>query len=267
MTHELAQHHLMSSSGRLEVDHRGRGTTEFEPSSGCFTNVLDLARFGMLHLARGLGPQGRLLPTAAIDRMHVPLADLHLDVNLRYGTTFYVGPTFRGHDRIFHEGLSDGMWATLVLAPSERIGVAWCDNRGPELGQPRYEALERVLSIVGCGPGEWERRHTAPGSVPDLARLVGRYSRGGHGRPVEIEASDGRLQVRLGDHSVPLRPVTPTVWVDASPASTGRPPPVGALKPHAASGRVSVGFVIDTAGDAATHVLLNGAGFPRAGRD
>jgi CubicO group peptidase (beta-lactamase class C family) len=266
MTHELAQHHLMSSSGRLEIDHRGRGTTEFEPSSGCFTNIIDLARFGMLHLAGGLGPQGRLLPTVAIDRMHMPLADLHLDVNLRYGTTFYVGPAFRGHDRIFHEGLSDGMWATLVLAPGERIGVAWCDNRGHELGQARYEALERALSIVGCGPGEWERGRTTGDSLPDFGRLVGRYSRGGQGRPVEIEARDRGLRVRVGNHSVPLRPVTPNVWVDASPTSTS-PPPVGALKPHAASGLVSVGFVIDGAGGAATHVLLNGAGFPRATRD
>lgn len=248
MTYPLAQHHVPDGRGGVRVVHEARDATKHHPSSLCFSTAADMTRFGMLHLNAGAG----VLGAERVAEMHRPAVDLLLDINLRYGLTLYVGPAADGADRVGHEGFYDGMWCKLALAPRHGVGLAWLDNRGPELNQDRYAIVEEIFEELSAGPSSWARPAGAVRRV-DPDRLTGRYVRRLGDGDVTIERAGDGLVLRRDRGELELTAVAPSVFAgDVDRSWSGAP-----WAPHAGSRRLSVGFVRTPGDGAASHLLLN----------
>lgn len=255
-TYPLLQHHSsrLQAGWGLEVVHEPRVAAKHAPSSACWSTVVDMARFGSLHLAVGRTCRGRLLSMQQVRELHRPHADVRLDVNLRYGLGFYVGPRSGEQDRVGHEGFYDGMWTKLVCDLDSNVGLVWADNRGEELREARYEVIEALLVEAGARPARWARAD-APGHVAPPPQ--GRYERPAGGMGLELSAHEGGLLLSCAGREVRLKYVASDVWADNAPSSDGEPP----WRPHAGSRRIALGAVRADSEPVVTHVLLNGVPF------
>jgi hypothetical protein len=190
--------------------------------------------------------------------MGEPASDLCLDVAFGYGTTFYVGPNHGGASRISHEGLCDGMWCGVFLVPARGVGLAWCDNRGPELASCRYLVIDQVLEELGAGTTSWGRDDPpdAPGGVAPN-ELAGTYARGG--RQAVVDADGEHLNLRIRGASLRLGRLSGPVWVlDPEDQPSAR-----ALTRHSAARRYSVGFVGPAGTSPPRYLMVNGNPFRR----
>lgn len=267
MTYPLSQHHVPGENGRPVVDHKGREATRLYPAGMCFSTVLDLALFGGLHLAEGCTSGGaRLLSAEKIAEMRRPEADIMLDVNLRYGLTFTAGPGYGGHDRIGHEGFFRGTWAKLILSPAHDVGLAWCDNRGPDpsIDDARYEVMEQIFIDCGAGPASWKRDAEPDGVRRDAGNLnlySGDYVQADDERQrVAVKAAGDRLRLVSGGRELALSRVSEAIFSSEERPSWEADAP---WSRHAGSRRVSAGFISSQPGDEPRFLLLNGLPFKR----
>jgi CubicO group peptidase (beta-lactamase class C family) len=266
MTRPVSQQHVLDGNGRVEVYHRFHEAARIYPDAGAFSSVDDLARFGMFHLSGGrpAGTGERIVAADRLRAMRAPRADIGLDIDLSYGLTAYLGPRYGGHLGYGHEGYSIGTWCKLCLIPDLRIGLAWCDNRGPraDLGRRRYEAIDALLGRAGAGTREWRRPPGASeaGRHPATRSVAGTYRRLS-GRPIVIEADGDGLVLNGQGKRIPLVPHWGPVFVADGALPGDRPP----WAPHAGSERLSVCFVC-AGGERARHLLLNGIAYSRDDR-
>lgn len=253
MTFPLLQHHL-GDRDTLRVGHLPWLAAKHGPSSQCWSTVMDMARFGALHLADGAGPAGPVASAPAIHQQRHPHADVRLDVDLRYGLGLYLGPWDGTQARFGHEGFYEGMWCKLLCVPAAGVGLVWADNRGEELRDVRYRVIDDILAGLGATPAHWRRE----AGTADPAGVDGTYERPASGAGLRLETLAGKLHVHGAGRHVELDPVAADVW--AIPANDRERPP---WRAHAGSRRVSVGAVRDHSGSAACHVLLNGLPYRR----
>ncbi|MEV7552164.1 serine hydrolase domain-containing protein [Amycolatopsis sp. NPDC089917] len=242
MTHSLAQHHLRTSAG-LRVEHDARAGTKHEPSSLCYSTVVDMARFGALHLRSGL------------EAMHKPHSDPRLDIDLRYGLGCYLTPESGGVRQIGHEGFLGGMWAKLILDPARGRGVVWMDNRGEELRERRYETMASMFD----GLGRIEESGTDTRADLVTARdLPGEYVR--TGAPTLKVSGDGEndLELRSQEERARLTPYLGGVWRSSARFDPGAPP----WGPHAGTRRIALGTTVLDDGSVPV-VHLNGLPYVR----
>ncbi|KFZ82020.1 hypothetical protein ED92_17465 [Amycolatopsis sp. MJM2582] len=242
MTHSLAQHHVRSGAA-LRVEHDARAGTKHEPSSLCYSTVVDMARFGALHLRGGL------------ETMHTPHSDPRLDIDLRYGLGCYLTPETGGVRQIGHEGFLGGMWAKLILDPARGRGVVWMDNRGEELRERRYE----VMASLFDGLGRIEDSDTDPRPDAVAARaLPGEYVRAGAPTLNVSRGGDEDLELRSQEECARLAPHLGGVWRSPARFDPGAPP----WGPHAGTRRIALGATVS--GDGSVPVVhLNGLPYVR----
>lgn len=227
MTYPLAQHHVANDHGDLRVAHDARHAVKHEPSSQCYSTVVDIARFGAAHL----GGATMVLPGNWLDQMHQPHSNAHLDVDVRYGLTCYLGPAAAGTRTVGHEGFLDGMWTKLILDPARDIGVVWMDNRGEELREQRYALLGELFDGLGHTPDP-----TAAHGPIAADQVTGGYYRVG-AEPLAVRADGDNLVVTSGSRHARLLPGPSGTWI--SPTEQG--PDSAPWGPHAGSRRVSLG--------------------------
>jgi CubicO group peptidase (beta-lactamase class C family) len=253
MTYPLLQHHV-DRDGTLQVAHAPWIAAKHAPSSQCWSTVDDMARFGALHLADGRCAAGRLISARGTRRLRQPHADVRLDIDLRYGLGLYLGPHDPGGARFGHEGFYDGMWCKLLCVPDAGVGLVWADNRGDELRDARYQAIDTILAALGAGEPDWRR----PGATRSLSDPPGGlFERPASGTGLRLQPHGERLMVSSAGQDLALEPVAPDVWgIDADPDAA---PP---WRAHAGSRRISLGAVRDPEGEVC-HVLLNGLPYRR----
>ncbi|MGN9910044.1 serine hydrolase domain-containing protein [Phytohabitans sp. LJ34] len=256
MTYPLLQHHV-DRDGALRLAHAPWVAAKHAPSSQCWSTVEDMARFGAMHIAGGRCATGSLVSPRLLEEAHRPHADVRLDIDLRYGLGFYIGPRDPAAARFGHEGFYDGMWCKLICVPAAGIGLVWADNRGDELRDPRYRAIDTILAALGAGAADWRRTTGWPDGAgpPD-----GVFERPASGAGLLLRTRGDRLLVTATDRELALEPVAADVW--ATPAAPDAAPP---WRSHAGSRRVSLGAVRDPGGDVC-HVLLNGLPYRRRAR-
>jgi CubicO group peptidase (beta-lactamase class C family) len=245
MTYPMAQHHEVVD-GEVRVIHRPLVGSKWMAGSQCYATAEDMGRYGSW-LLRDLGRRVSPRP----DR---PLADLRLDVGTRYGMGCYVTPTPGGGESVGHEGFLEGSWLKVVMDVGGDRGLVWFDNRGDELRDDRYAAIERIM------PGILPRADgpPAPDGGPEAAAVAGRYRRTG-GRDLEVHAEGDDLVVTHQGRRRRLCPYREALW--RGPATSDD---LGCWRPHAGSTHVCLGAAEpDPDG---THVVhLNALPYVRTG--
>lgn len=267
MTQPLSQLHVdVEPHGLIQV-RRFPESARIHPQAGAFCSPHELARLGMLHLGDGIAPgrPGRIVSAGTMREMRTPRADIGLDIDLRYGLGAYVGPRYGRHLACGHEGYLSGTWTKLVLVPGLRLGVAWCDNRGPvpALIAERYRAINEIFAALSGAEAASERPVTADGADDPQASgeagwpgLAGRYRRPS-GRPVDVCIHGGGLCIADGSARIPLVPHHGSVYAaDLHAEVPSRPP----WQPHAGSTRCCVQF---TGGRRTSYASVNGIVYRR----
>lgn len=91
------------------------------PSSTLNTNVLDLARWGMMNLNRGRIDGKRILRKESFAELFKAQADANRDQKV--GLSWFISD-FKGHKLIGHSGLDPGYRAQFAMIPAKGIAVA-----------------------------------------------------------------------------------------------------------------------------------------------
>ncbi|MGZ8581337.1 MAG: serine hydrolase domain-containing protein [Actinomycetota bacterium] len=167
------------------------------------SNVIDMAAYARLLLARGALPDGRggrMLSDAMFSR----LADEGFDdgdgIPYAYGLW---QEDVDGHRWITHSGGMVGYTALLAVVPEEGLGAVILQNGGGGKQGIVAAALDSVRAgLAGAEfPEVWAP--PAPTEIPKAADYVGRYQ-GDDGRVLEVDAVEDGLGVTIGTLNVRL---------------------------------------------------------------
>jgi CubicO group peptidase (beta-lactamase class C family) len=98
------------------------------PAAEINSNVLDLAKWVELFLAKGVAPNGtRLIDETSLERMYTALADVGNGAT-HYGLGWYVAQ-LEGRKYAFHDGVADGYTSYVSFMPDEKLGVIVLTNQ------------------------------------------------------------------------------------------------------------------------------------------
>jgi D-alanyl-D-alanine carboxypeptidase len=167
------------------------------------SNVLDMAAYARLLLARGDVPDGRggrVLSDAMFSRLTDDGVDDGDGGAYAYGLRQV---DVDGHRWISHSGGMVGYTALLAVSLDEGLGVVILQNGGGTKGAVVRYALEAVrASLAGADlPETWAP--PAPTDVPKAQDYVGRYE-GDDGRALMVRAVDDGVAVSIGPLTVRL---------------------------------------------------------------
>src|SRR6266545_3118359 len=136
LTYPCALSHRLNKKGELEVEHHYAENVANYASGQAISNVLDLARFAMLHMHEGRIGRKRLLKKASVAEMHRPHVERGVEQG-GYGLTFGVRE-YKGLTRVGHGGAIANFGATFSMAVQRRTAVITLFNRlpgNPSMGQ------------------------------------------------------------------------------------------------------------------------------------
>lgn len=98
------------------------------PAGEMNSNVLDLAKWVQLFLAKGVASNGnRLIDEASLERMYTGLLGTGSGAT-QYGLGWYVAE-LEGRKYVFHDGVADGYTAYVSFMPDEMLGVIVLANQ------------------------------------------------------------------------------------------------------------------------------------------
>lgn len=192
------------------------------------SNVIDMAQWVRMHLARGTIGGTRLLSERMIDEMQTPHTVIPIDTGARrinpythlqaYGLGWFL-QDYRGRLVVQHGGNVDGMTALVAMLPEERFGVVILTNMNGS-GLPTA-LMNRLFDMqLGAKPVDWSarllarteaararardaQRRAEAARVPDtkpslpLAKYVGVYADSLLGELV-VRDSSGTLVIAFG---------------------------------------------------------------------
>lgn len=213
---------------------------EIGPAGSINSNVVDMAKYVQMHLAKGKGVMNEkswtmmTTPQMAITspRMVPELGDS------AYGMALTVH-SYRGHKMVSHGGGIDGFTAWLALLPEDQIGVIILTNLGgnpiPQelsysvfdalLGLPSIDWPARLKALPTPTPRDRTKVDQIKGTLPShpLADFAGEYTHPGYGR-IKIDVSNGDLRMDFnGAHTSALKHFHYDVF-EANLVTTSRTP-------------------------------------------
>jgi D-alanyl-D-alanine carboxypeptidase len=164
------------------------------------SNVIDMASYAKMLLARGDVPDGRggrLLSEAMFEALVEGGVDSGDHGRYAYGLW---QEDVDGHRWITHKGGMVGFTALLAVSPDDGLGVVLLQNgEGAKQGVAAYALAAARASLAGEElPQFWTP--PAPTSIPKALEYVGQFE-GDDGRILEVEAETDGLAITLG----PLR--------------------------------------------------------------
>jgi CubicO group peptidase (beta-lactamase class C family) len=199
------------------VDMPFRNIDSIGPAGSINSNIEDMTKYIMMHLAKGKGVLSAtnetqmMIPQMAIS---APSPDKELG-DLSYGMGFFV-TSYRGHKFVHHGGNIDGFSALVAFLPQDNIGLVILTNQnGSALpAAVAYNVWDRLL---GLDQIDWTARvkqrqamtkaseqeakqkgyttqHTGTHPSHDLAEYAGEYEHSGYG-VVKIEQAGGGLKL------------------------------------------------------------------------
>ena len=148
LTYPCALSHRLNKKGELEVEHHYAENVANYASGQAISNVLDLARFAMLHMHEGRIGRKRLLKKGSVAEMHRPHVERGTEQG-GYGLTFGVRE-YKGLTRVGHGGAIANFGATFSMAMQRRTAVITLFNRlpgNPSMGQLADRILDAVLEL------------------------------------------------------------------------------------------------------------------------
>jgi len=204
-----------------------RNIDQIGPAGSINSNVEDMARYVMMHMARGKG----VLSARNANQMQSPqmsIAGPGTDIELgaqSYGMGFFL-TSYRGHYVVHHGGNIDGFSALVTFMPQDNIGMIILTNQnGSSLPTVlSYNVYDRLL---GLDQIDWTRRmkdqqakaktaeddakkkgYTAQrsGTRPshDLEEYAGEYEHPGYG-VAKVAMENGALTFRFNGLGGPMQ--------------------------------------------------------------
>jgi CubicO group peptidase (beta-lactamase class C family) len=201
----------------VAVDMPFRNIDSIGPAGSINSNLEDMTRYVMMHLAKGKGvvsatnEMQMMIPQMAIQ---APSPDKELG-DLSYGMGFFV-TSYRGHKFVHHGGNIDGFSALVAFLPEDHIGLVILTNQnGSSL--PAVAAYNVWDRLLGMDQIDWTARvkqqraltkqseqdaklkgyttqHTGTHPSHDLAEYAGEYEHPGYGI-VKIGFANGVLKI------------------------------------------------------------------------
>lgn len=114
---------------KMLVDVPPKDFENIGPAGEINSNVLDLAKWVQLFLAKGVTSNGtRLIDQSALERMYTGLTSIGGGSTTRYGLGWYVGQ-LDGQSYVFHDGVADGYTAYVSFMPGKMMGVVVLTNQ------------------------------------------------------------------------------------------------------------------------------------------
>jgi CubicO group peptidase (beta-lactamase class C family) len=201
----------------IAVDMPFRNIDSIGPAGSINSNIEDMVRYVMMHLAKGKGvvsatnEMQMMMPQMAIQ---APSPDKELG-DLSYGMGFFV-TSYRGHKFVHHGGNIDGFSALVAFLPQDNIGLVILTNQNssPLPAVVAYNVWDRLL---GLDQVDWTARikqqraltkaseqeakqkgyttqRTGTHPSHELAEYAGEYEHPGYGI-VKIEYASGALKI------------------------------------------------------------------------
>jgi CubicO group peptidase (beta-lactamase class C family) len=199
------------------VDVPFRNLDSIGPAGSINSNLEDMTRYVMMHLAQGKGvlsatnEMQMMIPQMAIS---APSPDKELG-DLSYGMGFFV-TSYRGHKFVHHGGNIDGFTSLVAFLPQDHIGLVILTNQDSS-ALPAVVAYNVWDRLLGLDPVDWTARvkqqramtkaseeaakqkgYTTQriGTHPshDMGEYAGEYEHPGYGI-VKIEQTGGALKL------------------------------------------------------------------------
>jgi CubicO group peptidase (beta-lactamase class C family) len=150
MTYPHAQAHDTGDDGAPRVVHRVADNVAQYPSAFAWSNVLELARFAMLHLGDGTIDGTRVLARETIAEMHRPQIARDDGSAGHYGLTFMLD-TWNGVQRSSHPGGINSFICQFTLIRESRTAVAMLHNHMSDFPSDELvdELCAELLRFVG----------------------------------------------------------------------------------------------------------------------
>lgn len=146
----------------------------YENCGGCasiYSNIVDMARWLLLHLEGGQYGGARIISPAALREMHSPqmlvtggaqspqllMPRGYEEMPFEgYGFGWFIS-SYRGHSLLWHTGGAMGLSAMVSIMPKERLGIVVLTNmhRTPLRRVVVFNSYDRLL---GLEPAPWGRR-------------------------------------------------------------------------------------------------------------
>jgi len=144
------------------------------PGTGeLYASAHDVARFAMFHLKDHLADQRAILSDKQIDELHRPMIRMLAD--RFYGIGWMIGHAFDGSTVLYHTGNQAGVFAVMMLLPSQDISCVVLTNHDGD-----HDLLERVRdATIRTLVPEWNWKSMSP---PLSERLPETYRGSWRGR-------------------------------------------------------------------------------------
>jgi CubicO group peptidase (beta-lactamase class C family) len=243
MTYPLAQSHRPGDDGAPRVEHRFADNAGHYPAGFAISNVLDLARFAVMHMNSGRVDGARLLRPESVAEMHRPHGRLYGPQDEAYGLTFGLG-THKGVRTVGHGGAISGYRSIFQMAPDQRVAVVilWSMPAGDgPMSRIAEDILDQLLGLPAEKP---EPRPVAPNRAL-WPRYEGSYLGDWAGlATVRVEAD--RLVLDHNGETMPLEALADDLYMHRTTNERGEPE------------TRTIGFVAETEGPV-QYVRVRGA--------
>jgi CubicO group peptidase (beta-lactamase class C family) len=139
-----------------------RNIDEIGPAGSINSNVLDMANWVLLNLAKGKFGGKQIVSEASMAQIHSPQMVVQQPLQYKeilfpsYGMGWMIVP-YRGHLMLQHGGGIDGFTALVCFMPQDDFGLVILTNKGgtPLTGILNYNLCDRLL---GLDPIDWNTR-------------------------------------------------------------------------------------------------------------
>lgn len=205
MTYPLALPYWKDDAGRLQQEHYFADASAFQSAGGIISNVLEVARFALLHLNKGRVGDKQLLAPATIERMYEPIYHLPNPRQSFFGLAVS-GEVYKNTRQLGHIGGLGGYGSRLVFAPDHGCGVVMVYNWKDDLADEPDRLVNRILDeLLGRPTGKPEMVFVQPNKAL-WKKYVGRYSSPVVGE-IQLAEKDGELQITSQGFTAALQPL------------------------------------------------------------
>lgn len=146
----LASPHVPTDSGDVVVSDVFPYNQAHAPSSTMYSNVVELSRWAVTHLNRGVLGDVRILSSPLYDLMWRPWAATGDRYWPEVGLTWFLGER-SGERCVAHEGADVGFKACLILVPDRQVSVVGLGNLDRMENEDLTDAILAVVLTGGAG--------------------------------------------------------------------------------------------------------------------
>lgn len=142
----LARPHVKNEEKKVVLSRIFPYNRKHAPSSTMYSNVLDISRWGMVHLNGGKLNRDRILQASTIEHMWTPIVPIPGEEQTM-GLGWFLG-RYEGFRTVGHEGSDIGFRSSFALVPDKKISVIVLANAHyASTKKIMFKAMDMALNI------------------------------------------------------------------------------------------------------------------------